>query len=150
MRRKLQAKLNSKKGFTLVELLIVVAIIAILVAVSIPMVTGSLDKARQATDDANVRAAKGAAMVEYLTGEELSDLETADVSYYYDAEEGKVYKTDEVGNHDFTGYNQKAIGMDAAAGQTSTVAAKKGIVQVTINDDGGISTCWVMASTIGN
>ena len=54
MRRKLQAKLNSKKGFTLVELLIVVAIIAILVAVSIPLVNTSLDKARIATDQANL------------------------------------------------------------------------------------------------
>ena len=87
MRRKLQAKLNSKKGFTLVELLIVVAIIAILVAVSIPLVTGALDRARVATDMANERAAKAAFLVEYM----LNDTAYTDKSeWYYDAESGTI------------------------------------------------------------
>ena len=49
-------KLN-KKGFTLAELLIVVAIIAILVAIAIPVFSSSLTKAKQSVDDANIRAA---------------------------------------------------------------------------------------------
>ena len=48
---------ENKKGFTLAELLIVVAIIAVLVAISIPIFTGQLNKAREATDAANIRAA---------------------------------------------------------------------------------------------
>lgn len=44
------------KGFTLAELLIVVAIIAVLVAISIPIFTSQLHKARVATDWANLRA----------------------------------------------------------------------------------------------
>lgn len=48
-------KLN-KKGFTLAELLVVVAIIGVLVAISIPIFTSQLEKARQATDMANLRA----------------------------------------------------------------------------------------------
>lgn len=48
---------ENKKGFTLAELLIVVAIIAVLVAISIPIFTSQLEKARQATDAANLRAA---------------------------------------------------------------------------------------------
>ena len=52
----LKAKKNSKKGFTLMEMLIVVAIIAILVAVSIPMFTSQLTKAKQATDDARCQS----------------------------------------------------------------------------------------------
>lgn len=47
-----------KEGFTLVELLVVVAIIAILAAVSIAIFTGKLNEAKEATDAANVRAAK--------------------------------------------------------------------------------------------
>lgn len=47
---------KNKKGFTLAELLIVVAIIAVLVAISIPIFTSQLEKSREATDLANVRA----------------------------------------------------------------------------------------------
>ena len=46
----------NKKGFTLAELLIVVAIIAVLVAVAIPVFTAQLNKAKYATDVANARA----------------------------------------------------------------------------------------------
>lgn len=46
---------KNKKGFTLAELLIVVAIIAVLVAISIPIFTSQLEKAREATDAANIR-----------------------------------------------------------------------------------------------
>ena len=55
-----------KKGFTLAELLIVVAIIAVLVAVSIPIFTGRLEKARVAATEANIRAAKAAAMADFM------------------------------------------------------------------------------------
>ncbi len=59
-------KLNEKKGFTLAELLIVVAIIAILVAVAIPVFTSQLRKSQHATDLANVRSAYAEAVVGYM------------------------------------------------------------------------------------
>lgn len=59
-------KTREKKGFTLMEMLIVVAIIAILVAIAIPVFTAQLDKAKQAADSANYRSAKAAATVDYL------------------------------------------------------------------------------------
>lgn len=59
-------KKNNKKGFTLAELLIVVAIIAVLVAIAIPVFTTSLDDAKNATANANLRAAKAEAAVAYL------------------------------------------------------------------------------------
>lgn len=49
-------KLNNKKGFTLMEMLIVVAIIAVLVAIAIPVFNGALTKSKEAADVANVRA----------------------------------------------------------------------------------------------
>ena len=54
------------RGFTLAELLIVVAIIAVLVAISIPIFTSQLEKARQSTDAANCRALYAEAMVQSL------------------------------------------------------------------------------------
>lgn len=62
----LREKFRKHEGFTLVEMLIVVAIIAILVAVSIPLVTSSLEKARRAVDEANARDAISLATIEVL------------------------------------------------------------------------------------
>lgn len=66
----LKAKLKKQGGFTMVELLIVVAIIAILVAVSIPMMNQALEKSRHAVDQANVRDAVGLALTEYVISRE--------------------------------------------------------------------------------
>lgn len=52
----LKAKRKSKKGFTLMEMLIVIAIIAILIAIAIPTFGGALNKAKYGADLANVRA----------------------------------------------------------------------------------------------
>jgi type II secretory pathway pseudopilin PulG len=54
------------------ELLVVVAIIGILVAVSIPIFTAQLTKARIATNDANARAAKAAATAAYFTDDSVA------------------------------------------------------------------------------
>lgn len=64
---KLKAKLKKQGGFTLVELLIVVAIIAILVAVSIPMMNSALERSRHAVDQANVRDAVALVSMKYVT-----------------------------------------------------------------------------------
>ena len=69
--------LKNRKGFTLAELLIVVAIIAVLVAIAIPIFGKQLEKSREATDLANVRAAYAEVMAEAITGnytEETVDL----------------------------------------------------------------------------
>ncbi len=82
-------KLN-KKGFTLAELLIVVAIVAVLVAISIPIFNGKLNKAKLATNQANIRAAKAAAVADYLT-----EGETKMVAYTYDVAKGTIAKIGE-------------------------------------------------------
>lgn len=89
-------------GFTLVEMLIVVAVIAVLVAVSIPMVNASLEKARVAADQANERAAKAAALSNYLMEER-----TGSVTYFYKSD-GTV------------------LDQDALEGATETVAGDPG------------------------
>ncbi|MGN8818151.1 type II secretion system protein [Oribacterium sp. HCP28S3_H8] len=67
MKMKSQLKKNRNKGFTLGELLIVVAIIGVLVAISIPIFTSQLEKAREATDAANIRSQYAEVMAEAIT-----------------------------------------------------------------------------------
>lgn len=57
---------NRSDGFTLAELLIVVAIIGVLVAVTIPVFSQQLEKSREATDLANVRSAYAELMAEVM------------------------------------------------------------------------------------
>ena len=80
---------GNKKGFTLAELLVVVAIVGILVAISIPVFTAQLSKARKATNLANLRVAKAAAVAEYLTSESEGTK-----NYNYDIATGKATVTD--------------------------------------------------------
>ena len=87
--KKMMERLN-KKGFTLAELLIVVAIIAVLVAVSIPIFTSQLEKSREATDIANLRAARASAVAMYLTADHSDNSVTWNANddgfnAYYDA-----------------------------------------------------------------
>jgi len=77
--KKMLKRLNSKKGFTLAELLIVVAIIAVLVAVSIPVFNSQLEKAREATDAANLRAAYAEQTAALLTWDGTSTIADIDV-----------------------------------------------------------------------
>ena len=59
---------KSREGFTLAELLIVVAIIAVLVDVAIPVFGNQLEKSREAADLANVRAAYAEVLTEANMG----------------------------------------------------------------------------------
>ena len=60
-------KKNNNKGFTLAELLIVVAIIAVLVAIAIPVFSAQLHKAQDATDIANCRSIYADLQADFLT-----------------------------------------------------------------------------------
>lgn len=121
---KLRAKKDSKKGFTLMEMLIVVAIIAILVAVSIPVFTSQLEKARDAADQANERSARAAGAVTYIT--EVNKAGT----YIYDAGAGKLL-------------DSKATTTDPY-GQCSE--HKGAYIKVTISDKGDVTTEWSNAA----
>lgn len=60
-------KMN-KKGFTLIEMLVVIAIIAVLVSIVVPTVSKSTVKAAAATDAANLRSAQSVATIRLMDG----------------------------------------------------------------------------------
>lgn len=88
-----------QKGFTLAELLIVVAIIGILVAISVPIFGKQLHKAKVAVDQANARAAKSAAVAAFID----SDVYTGTI-YLYDASDGNIYSI--ATDHEIEPYGQ--------------------------------------------
>ncbi len=73
MHKLLTKKLAGKKGFTLAELLIVIAIIAVLIAIAIPVFTSALAKARISTEQANARSVHGEATSYYLLNEAFDE-----------------------------------------------------------------------------
>lgn len=84
------------RGFTLVELLVVVAIIGVLVAISMPIFSSQLHKARVAADIANLRNFYAELQVNYLETEKQND--TVVNAYSLSTEKHTSY-TDLNGNH---------------------------------------------------
>ena len=76
---------KNEKGFTLMEMLIVVAIIAVLVAIAIPTFNSSLNKAKEATDEANIRAGYASVMLNILQ-DETNGTVTGNKTYWLKAD----------------------------------------------------------------
>ena len=122
-------KKNNKKGFTLAELLIVVAIIAVLVAIAIPVFTSQLERSREATDLANVRSAYAQAVTDYLvnngsTGVTVNAVQTQD---------GWQYVSGQIGTG-ITGADGSTYGSYSFDAVTSGNA-----YQVNIDDSGAVT-----------
>ena len=72
-------KFGSKSGFTLVELIVVIAILGILAGIAVPAYSGYIKKANEATDYTQLDAIKTAAVFAY-TDEHVKDESFADVA----------------------------------------------------------------------
>lgn len=135
-------KMKNKKGFTLMEMLIVVAIIAILIAIAIPTFASSLNKARVATDEANIRSGYASVMTDVLTDENYSvEGGTAVTATYKLNKDGSVTKiadtvTDSADPYTTVGKNDtatKVAGVDVAPWEKG-----KGVTYVYDYSDGSI------------
>lgn len=130
----LKKKLN-RKGFTLAELLVVVAILGILVAISVPLFSSRIEAAKTSTDQANVRAAKAAAAAVLLSDQEIKTM-------YYDAENGKLVeakptagygkstKADESGAKGTPNGNILQVIITAATADSGNTAGQDGTIEL--------------------
>lgn len=75
MLRYLNKKINNRKGFTLIELVVVVAILGILTAVAAPTYFGQQDRAKAGTNKANLNTIQNAVWMYKATTGELPDEE---------------------------------------------------------------------------
>lgn len=98
-------KLN-KQGFTLIEMLVVVAVIAVLVSIIVPMVSLASDKAAAAADAANLRSAKATIAIGMLDG-----------TY----QDGDTITADEVGVPVVSNYKSQAFQAEIKDGEVSVL-----------------------------
>jgi type IV pilus assembly protein PilA len=79
-------KLKSKKGFTLIELIVVLAVLAIIMAIAIPRFTGVQDSAKKKTDASTILTIARAAELYYASEDTTADITADDlVPKYIDA-----------------------------------------------------------------
>ena len=135
---------RADRGFTLAELLIVVAIIAVLVAVSIPIFTGQLEKSRQAVDVSNMRAAYAAAEYQFLAdGEPYRG--------YYDAASGTLTDTAPAGygksGKDVSEWlSHYAVPFSNASGTPNNGTPQA--LRVSVDQAGAVSMTWGGAGSL--
>lgn len=123
---------QAKKGFTLMEMLIVIAIIAVLIAIAIPVFTSQLEKSREAADLANVRSAYAQVSTEVLLGNPETTV-TVDLKQ----KQADWQSIDPVNIGGIIHYKNQ--------GDTDNwkgVAAPNGICVVSYNEDYGIILTW--------
>ena len=141
-------KFQNKKGFTLVEMLIVVAIIAILIAIAIPIIATTLEKAREAVDDGNWRSAISLGNAYYLTESNATlraDFKTGTWRYFAinENKEGYIMAKDQVATK---GYGEGTAIGDVKVDLTGYVLAV--YIKNPANDDSpAVQAVWVPAST---
>ncbi len=75
MLKAIRKRLN-KKGFTLVELIVVIAVLGILATVAVPRLGGITSDAKKAADDANIKMIQNAVELYHAENGELPDDET--------------------------------------------------------------------------
>lgn len=114
------------------EMLIVVAIIAILIAIAIPTFASSLNKARVATDEANIRSGYASVMATVLTDDKIDvegNGENKDVVYKLN-KDGSVTENTAKNEYKMQGTPSDDVEI---AGQTVTKWAKGNTVTYTYN-----------------
>lgn len=127
--------MKRKKGFTLVELIIVLAIIGLLTAVIVPAWMGYIRKTRTRTADGRAKIVFNAAQttaIKYQSAERTSTNKfIGSGDFYFYCKNGKGYRCDAAGNQDATA---KAADNKLFADSISKLFGEQGIYKLHIKD----------------
>ena len=103
---------NNQKGFTLVELMVVVVIIGILVAVAIPVYNNVTAKANRSSVEANIRTIESA-ILQYNAAHDLSKIDSTGIA--------EIKKDGEYMQKWPTGPDHVTYGVDETSGKATAV-----------------------------
>ena len=146
-KREWKAAHGNRRGFTLGELLIVVAILMVLVAVAIPTGLYQLEKVRETVDIAHLRQAKSAAAAYFITN---PPTDSKVVRKYYDVYSGELvsWKDEKaVKNIPLYGKGTRAKGLglwtENGLKYNENLDVRDCLIMVVCDQDGGICCGWV-------
>lgn len=86
---------KNKKGFTLVELIVVLVILAILVALLIPTLTGYIDKANKRSAHADLKLIATAANSAYAEVYADNNSKRGEIIYFLDPDKGPTWSEED-------------------------------------------------------
>lgn len=135
-------KKKDVKGFTLAELLIVIAIMAVLVAIAFPVFSSQLESARHSVDDANRRAAMSLAEAHFLS--EHAD-DGKEITLHFCEKDGNLYISncsETCSVIDDSGDGTELKSKCRCSAGTESVAGKDKKLTVTVDADGIVSANW--------
>lgn len=139
--RENMARDRCRRGFTLMEMLIVVAVIAVLLAIAIPTFADQLEKSRQNTDLANERSAYAVALSKWMT----DGGEGVDAVYYFN---GSDAVSDSTGIRGYGQSSHEASEFSTGLPDNVTVSGipnengKANFLSISVNPDGTMRMNW--------